>query len=303
MTTEPTLYEMAVAYAKRGLHVFPCRPRDKEPACAHGVKDATIDINIITGWWGGNPDCNIGMACGEKSGVFVVDIDGGEAETALAKLEEIHNTLPPTVESITPRGRHSFYRWPNRVIRNSTSRIGPNIDVRGRGGYVLVPPSIHPSGRPYAWSVDSARVFAVAPDWLLDLIAAKPPPRNTTPPEQWRELAQGVSEGARNCSLTSLAGMLLRRLKCPAMRRVTLSATPLDAAGRSGWTQEELAAKEGQSQFWISKRTLYGRFLSFISTDISLPKNLTERRFRDYWQRTDKAAVTSVGRLFSPLAN
>jgi hypothetical protein len=211
MATENALGDMALAYAKRGLHVFPCQPRGKVPACARGVSDATTDHNLIAKWWDAIPDCNIGAACGEKSGIFVVAIDAGEAEAALAQLEKLHGALPPTVESITPRGRHAFFSWPDRVVKNSASKVGPNIDVRGQGGYVLVPPSIHPSGRPYAWSVDSASIFAAAPDWLLDLIAAKPAPRSVTPPEQWRELAQGVSKGARNCSLACLAGLLLRR--------------------------------------------------------------------------------------------
>src|SRR5262249_1808260 len=85
----------------------------KTPACAHGVDDATTDPNRIAGWWRGNPDCNIGMATGDKSRVFVVDLDGGEAEAELAKLEKFCGTLPATVESITARGPHLFFSWPN----------------------------------------------------------------------------------------------------------------------------------------------------------------------------------------------
>jgi hypothetical protein len=206
-----TLRDSALAYAKRGLHVFPCKPRSKQPACAHGCRDATIDPHMITGWWRRNPDCNIGMATGEKSSTFVIDIDGREAEAELAKLEKFCRPLPPTVESTTGRGRHVFFAWPNRPIRNSVGRVGPGIDVRGSGGYVLLPPSLHPSGRAYAWSVDSARAFAAAPDWLLDLIVAQPSSRRARPPAEWRELMKGIPEGARNCRLTSLAGLLLRR--------------------------------------------------------------------------------------------
>jgi hypothetical protein len=60
---------------------------------------------------------------------------------------------------------------------------------------------------------------------------------------------------------------------------------------RSGWTQEQLAAKEGKKQQWISRHILFGRFLSFTPTGVNselTPNNLTEGRFRSYWDRTEK---------------
>src|SRR5262245_10407698 len=96
---------------------------------------------------------------------------------------------------------------------NSAGKIASGIDVRADGGYVLVPPSVHPSGRAYHWSVDTANTFATAPDWLLARISdtrgngAVP----VAPPSEWRDLAKGVAEGARNCSAARLAGHLLRR--------------------------------------------------------------------------------------------
>ena len=207
------LLETALSLASRGLHVFPYKPRDKEPAVWNGLRAATTDQNVIRGWWRSR-DLNIGLATGERSGVFVVDID---AEAELAKLESRHGTLPGTVESITTKGRHIYFVWPGRRIPNSASKIAPGIDVRGDGGYVLAPPSIHPSGKPYAWSVDSASSFAAAPDWIITgAIAASFSPRGklpceTSPSTVWAELvAAGVAEGARNVTFASLAGYLLR---------------------------------------------------------------------------------------------
>ena len=94
-------------------------------------------------------------------------MDGLDAEVELRKLEHAHGALPATVEAITARGRHVYFKIPGERVPNSASKIAPGIDVRGDGGYVLAPPSIHPSGRAYAWSVDSSDTFAVAPDWLL----------------------------------------------------------------------------------------------------------------------------------------
>jgi Bifunctional DNA primase/polymerase, N-terminal len=158
------MIKAALGYAKRGLHVFPCRVRDKRPATANGLKDATIDPDLIQRWWREEPDFNIAIATGAVSNIFVIDIDGFDAEAELRRLEVQNGPLPPTVESITARGRHLFFRYPGQSIRNSASKIGPGIDVRGDGGYGLVPPSKHPSGRTYYWSVDSASSFAAAPE-------------------------------------------------------------------------------------------------------------------------------------------
>ena len=102
---------------------------------------------------------------------------------------------------------------PDKEVRNSAGKVAPGIDVRGDGGYTLAPPSIHPTGRAYCWSVDSANTFARPPSWLLDKIA-EPNGRNgkPTPPSQWPALVRdGISQGRRNDSLARLAGLLLRR--------------------------------------------------------------------------------------------
>jgi hypothetical protein len=131
------------------------------------------------------------------------------AEAELRKLERQYGALPPTVEAITARGRHLYFEWPGRMVRNSAGKVGPGLDVRGAGGYVLAPPSVHPSGRRYAWSVDSIDTPAAAPEWLLT-VAADKPMNGATPPPEWRALVKGVAEGARDCSTARLAGHLLR---------------------------------------------------------------------------------------------
>jgi Bifunctional DNA primase/polymerase, N-terminal/Primase C terminal 1 (PriCT-1) len=200
----------ALALAARGFHIFPCRPQDKRPATANGLKDATTDPDIIRAWWRQQPDNNIAIATGPASGIFVVDVDGLDAEATLRGLEAEHGALPVTVEVITARGRHVYFKWPQEPVRNSAGKIGPHIDVRGAGGYVLSPPSIHPSGRRYSWSVDSANYIADAPGWLLAKQNGVVVTVSTAPSSEWRSLIEGVDEGVRNCSLARLAGHLLR---------------------------------------------------------------------------------------------
>ena len=163
MQQTPDLPRAALQLAERGLAVFPLLPRDKRPATPHGVKDATTCADTVARWWRQDPNFNIGLACGAISNIWATDVDGLDAEAELRKLEKQHSPLPPTVESITARGRHFFFKWPDQDIRNSVGTLAPGIDVRGTGGYVVVPPSVHPSGRRYTWSVDSADAFAAGP--------------------------------------------------------------------------------------------------------------------------------------------
>ena len=205
----------ALALAARGLHVFPCRPRDKRPATADGLKSATVDAGTIKQWWQQEPQYNVAIATGTQSNIFVLDVDGPDAEGELSKLEREHGALPPSVEVITPRpGRHIYFRMPRASVRNSASKIAPNIDVRATGGYALAPPSIHPSGRQYCWSVDCAKALAAAPDWLLARITERSTNgagHAATAPSEWRALiADGVPEGRRDCTLARVTGYLLR---------------------------------------------------------------------------------------------
>jgi Bifunctional DNA primase/polymerase, N-terminal/Primase C terminal 1 (PriCT-1) len=206
-----SLYAYAIAYAERGLPIFPCQQRSKEPACSRGVHDATPNLERIHAWWGSCRDLNIGLACGAPSGLFVMDFDGAEGEASLRVLEQMNCPLPPTREVITGRngGRHAYFKLGKHAVRNSTGKIGAGIDVRGTGGYVLLPPSIHPSGRPYRFSVDSADQIASAPDWLHAIMYEKKSIEGK-PLEHWHcVLINEISRGTRNSTLASVCGKLL----------------------------------------------------------------------------------------------
>jgi hypothetical protein len=212
MTLTPML-RTALQLARRGLHVFPCNPAGKTPATLHGYKDATRDPAVIETWWRRVPSYNVAVATGRVSGIIVVDIDNEDAETRIKELEADYSPLPATVESITSRGRHLFFKCPEQEVRNSTGKVALGVDIRASGGYVLVPPSVHPCGKPYAWSVDSAPIFAELPQWLLTRITTPPPVAKTTLPDMandWVSLIRnGAPEGCRNSSLARLIGHLL----------------------------------------------------------------------------------------------
>ena len=200
----------ALALAEKGMRIFPCAVRAKEPATPRGCKDATADPHMIRHWWGLQPQYNLAVATGAVSGIIAIDIDGPDAEAELRKLELEHGGLPATVEVITPRpGRHIYFKAPEVPVRNSAGKIAPGIDVRGDGGYILSPPSV--TSKKYCWSVDSANTIADAPAWLLARIAEHTNGSSVLPSE-WRALVRdGVAEGQRNHTVTRLAGYLLRR--------------------------------------------------------------------------------------------
>jgi hypothetical protein len=166
-----SLREAALDYARRGWPVFPLRPRGKEPLgalVAHGLKDATTDAQTIGDWWGQQPEANVGLRTGD---VFdVLDIDGpDDGTTELVRLVGEHGgdaLEGPT--AITGSGHHLFVQPSGRGNR---AKFVAGCDWRGRGGYVVAPPSVHPSGRRYHWLEHGPDTpLLPAPEWLVALL-------------------------------------------------------------------------------------------------------------------------------------
>jgi hypothetical protein len=173
-----TTLEAALDYAALGLCVFPCLPWSKEPATKRGFYDATTNPATIRRWFGSAAQYNIGIRTGLASGIWVLDVDGPEGEAGLRAAQAAHGRLPATRQSQSARGAHLWWRT-DTPVQCSAGRVAAGIDVRGDNGYVLVPPSIHPSGLAYHWV--TTEPLAVAPQWLLQL-TCKRPPSSTTPP-------------------------------------------------------------------------------------------------------------------------
>ena len=216
------LGESALAYAACGWHVFPLQPRTKEPLLgSRGFHGATTDAARIAAWWRSVPELNIGIATGAVSGFFALDIDGEDGEASLRHLESEHGKLPPTREIITGRGgRHCYFNAGKHHVKCSVAIVGDKLDIRGDGGYVVAPPSIHQNGRAYCWSVDGADQLAEAPHWLLQRIeVANAVNGKGKPLEQWHHLLTNqIPSGQRNTTLTSICGKLLHAgLKDPVL--------------------------------------------------------------------------------------
>lgn len=169
--SELLMQSAALWYARNGIPVFPlhfptqgggcscgkqdCDSPGKHPRTKHGLKDATTDPARIKAWWRERPDANIGIPTGAVTGFLVIDCDprnGGPTDRA--ELIRRFGPIPETAEA-TPGGggRHWYFRYPGGPV---PKLLALGIDLKGDGGFVVAPPSLHVSGKRYEWDVGDA---------------------------------------------------------------------------------------------------------------------------------------------------
>lgn len=177
-----SLAAAALAYAEKGIPVFPLKPGDKKPLTEHGFKDASTDPEQIRQWFKQCPRANIGMPTGERSGLVVIDEDprhGGDAAAL---------NLPGTTLTAHTAGggRHFYYLHPGDGVKvpiDHKGTLGAGIDVQGDGAYVVLAPSVV-NGKPYQWDAAAADVADLPARLLLPLLkttpAADPDPETST---------------------------------------------------------------------------------------------------------------------------
>jgi hypothetical protein len=236
--------EMILAYAARGWHVFPCHSyvdgccTCDDPACtdpakhpltANGYLSATTSPELIRAWHEETQGlCNWSLATGAVSGVWVLDTDGPEGVATLAELQHERGRFLDSPMTETGGGDGHFHRFFTHIlgVRNRT-RFAPGLDVRGDGGYVLLPPSLHATGKSYRWITSPDTSLAEAPAWLLAMVLAEPAivsPRLASvhcknPGMTLKVIAgtpdlttsPGVGQGSRNATLCKLAGVHIAR--------------------------------------------------------------------------------------------
>lgn len=172
-----TMLSHALAYAARGWAVFPLHDLSsgscscgaaqcaagKHPRTLRGVLDATTDTAQITQWWRAWPTAGIGVATGAASGIIVVDVDprnGGEAPS----------WLTPTLTALTGGGgQHYIYAGSGKY----QSRICDGVDLKSDGGYIVVAPTLHASGRHYDWDAGQPDDPEPAPPELSRYVASE----------------------------------------------------------------------------------------------------------------------------------
>jgi putative DNA primase/helicase len=229
--------DIAVSHAELGLRVFPvyeiangtctCRARTqchtpgKHPRIVGWINSATTDAAIIRQWWRQFPQANIGIVTGAASDIVVIDVDTKhDGEATLAEMEREHGQLPETLTARTGSGgRHIFFRHPGIPIRNiqadktGVTKLGRGLDVRGDGGFIVAPGSIHMSSNTYEW-IDVDIEIAEMPDWLLQLLSKKEKAPTASPmavmqrPYFRPQYADSIIEGTRNETLFRYASGL-----------------------------------------------------------------------------------------------
>ncbi len=193
-----TKKDFALTYLKNGISVFPTRGKKPLVAWEKYSRAKPTEQEVID-WWTKWPEADIAGATGAVSDLVVVDVDGGEVPK-----------LPPTAVSETSPGHYQyFFKHPGFPVQNSVKVIAPNVDVRGDGGFVVLPPSRHFNKKTdkqdftYIWSIPPKDAdFADLPESILEKVKIKKPVS---------DVVQGVIEGERNNSAASMAGKLLKR--------------------------------------------------------------------------------------------
>lgn len=234
-------HRAALFYAdKFKWQVFPVSARGKAPLCKHGVKEATNNPSVIAEWWRRWPYANIGLATGQSSKVVVLDIDAKpDAEEALFQFEKKYCSLPPTPHVKTGGSGFHFYFHTSERMQNKIG-LEQGIDFKGDGGYVILPPSTHASGKTYDWEIChhiNEMPISPLPEWLKDLLNIKISSISSN--GTWAKLDGYVAHGTRNQTMTQIIGHLLRRYVDPDL--VTHIALALnDRKFRPTLEQEEI---------------------------------------------------------------
>lgn len=297
------LGEVALQYAARGLAVFPCGVKKKTPACKHWKEDASKDPASLISLWTGSA-FNIGLPTGSSNGIWALDIDGETGAQSLAALVAEHGELPETPEQSTGTGRHIFFRHVDG-IRPNAGVMAPGLDIRGEGGYVVVAPSIHPSGIAYAWHETrrpSAIPFADAPGWLVKLAIKEKPLAVAV------EVPAPVTDGTERyvaAALIEESNKVARAGEGQRNDTLNQAAFSLGTLVGAGALQEHLAVgnlKASAAAAGLDPVEIEKTIASGMAAGRAQPRKMPEKKQRAV-QKRERPALTVVASEGAPTGN
>lgn len=162
------MLKTALAYLSYKWSIFPLCPMSKVPALRKWQQFQTTRPTeaLVKAWWTNTPGFNIALATGAISCIVVADCDTPEAVARYMS----HKDYKPTLAVVTGQGMHFYHHAPGFRVNNAV-RLLPDLDIRGDGGYVVAPPSVHPSGKRYHWY--KRDLIQPLPGYILELVKTK----------------------------------------------------------------------------------------------------------------------------------
>ena len=238
------MLDQAIGYARLGCSVIPvhsvmngrcscgspkCKAPGKHPRFKWTQQQSkSYSVKELVEIWEEYPDSNVGIVTGQVSKLVVLDIDGEPGMKSLEGIGLAFEDLPvsPTVRT-GGGGNHIYYRYPETGDIQTKAGVLPKVDIRGKGGFVVAPPSVHMSGETYYW-IEGRSIYDLEPvDADLSLLFENKPDEIEQPKSgtHWYErIIAGVNEGNRNESATRLAGRYIQKGLSPAEARFILQA-------------------------------------------------------------------------------
>lgn len=262
------LGKAALSYVRSGFAVFPLRPGGKEPRTKNGLNDWTDDEESVVEVWSAFPDSNVGIVCGSPSGgLLAIDVDchedGEDGYASLREFERENGKLPDTCSQITGSGGMQMLYRSDVEVRNGVN-TGIGIDVRGDGGYIVAPPSVHPNGKCYEWENPPDEMAPQqADEAVLALVRHVGGRVGSEDASKWtpHELPDEVREGGRNDALFRAgASMRAKRVEpsviADALRGINAQRfrPPLDEREVEKVVESVLALPEGHSEAYDRSR-------------------------------------------------
>ena len=182
-----------------GFSCFPLRPRDKRPSGEWKAWQERHPTEEEIARWEKNPSLNAAVVCGAISNIIVLDTDSLEADGEVQR-----RGVPATVTARTGKGKHYYFRHPGFEVGNFVRRL-PGCDLRGDGGYVVAPGSVHPSGAEYKWIVSPDEGWILdPPTWLLELLRPGPAVATATTARGVAPAISSYGESALDAELAAL---------------------------------------------------------------------------------------------------